>query len=320
MQQEEDEVDELRDEDEAGEREPDVPSTDEIYAHLSLHVLHPTVRIAHALRGLVELSETLKDLTVTRGEESENPLVDVWTGLLTGRYLEHAVPSSEFITSLLEYNSGRHDGIHLEQLKQSRPHVGCGLVVNAHVVQVEELVALKLEHQATRQHAQHARAVTLQVHLDGVSCRAREVERLHCRRRVALTEDKDSPTGGYVVLAPELVPVGYDPRLDHSAARSLHHPTRVGRRQVHLGQLAPFQVQRGRRGLASRRGRGHRGRGQFPCLLGEIPAPVLVPVEVAREFMGVDWARQQRHGGTRLRLGRNRHGRVQHDANEDTCE
>ena len=56
-----------------------MPSTDEIYAHLSLHVLHPTVRIAHALRGLVELSETLKDLTVTRGEENENPLVDVRT-------------------------------------------------------------------------------------------------------------------------------------------------------------------------------------------------------------------------------------------------
>ena len=65
--------------DEAGEPEPDMPSTDEIYAHLSLHVLHPTVRIAHALRGLVELSETLKDLTVTRGEENENPLVDVRT-------------------------------------------------------------------------------------------------------------------------------------------------------------------------------------------------------------------------------------------------
>lgn len=69
----------MRVEDNSGERELDVPSADEIYAHLSLHVLHPTVRIAHALRGLVELSETLKDLTVTRGEESENPLVDVRT-------------------------------------------------------------------------------------------------------------------------------------------------------------------------------------------------------------------------------------------------
>ena len=55
----------------------EIPSVDEIYAHLSLHILHPSVRIAHALRGLVELSETLKDLMVTKGGEDENPLVDV---------------------------------------------------------------------------------------------------------------------------------------------------------------------------------------------------------------------------------------------------
>lgn len=62
-----------------GEEHDEVPSIDEIYAHLSLHVLHPTVRVSHALRGLVELSETLRDLTVTRGEDGESPLVDVRT-------------------------------------------------------------------------------------------------------------------------------------------------------------------------------------------------------------------------------------------------
>ena len=61
------------------EEDKEIPSVDEIYAHLSLHVLHPTVRVAHALRGLVELSETLKELMVTKGGESENPLVDVCT-------------------------------------------------------------------------------------------------------------------------------------------------------------------------------------------------------------------------------------------------
>ena len=61
------------------EKDKDIPSVDEIYAHLSLHVLHPTVRVAHALRGLVELSETLKELMVTKGGENENPLVDVRT-------------------------------------------------------------------------------------------------------------------------------------------------------------------------------------------------------------------------------------------------
>ena len=61
------------------EQGPGVPSIDEIYTHLSLHVLHPTVRVAHALRGLVELSETLRELTVAKGEDGESPLVDVRT-------------------------------------------------------------------------------------------------------------------------------------------------------------------------------------------------------------------------------------------------
>ena len=57
----------------------DIPSIEEINTHLSLHVLHPTVRVAHALRGLVEMGETLRDLAVTKGGEGENPLVDVRT-------------------------------------------------------------------------------------------------------------------------------------------------------------------------------------------------------------------------------------------------
>ena len=61
------------------EQGPGVPSIDEIYTPLSLHVLHPTVRVAHALRGLVELSETLRELTVAKGEDGESPLVDVRT-------------------------------------------------------------------------------------------------------------------------------------------------------------------------------------------------------------------------------------------------
>ncbi len=54
------------------------PSVEEIHTHLQKHVLHPTVRIAHILRSLLDLSETLREVVVSRAED-DTPLIDVRT-------------------------------------------------------------------------------------------------------------------------------------------------------------------------------------------------------------------------------------------------
>lgn len=57
---------------------PAVPSVEEINTHLRLHVLHPRLRTAHVLRSLVDLSENLREVVVSRAED-DSPLIDVRT-------------------------------------------------------------------------------------------------------------------------------------------------------------------------------------------------------------------------------------------------
>ncbi len=56
----------------------DCPPVEEIVTHLQRHMLHPTVRIAHILRSLLDLSETLREVVVSRAED-DTPLIDVRT-------------------------------------------------------------------------------------------------------------------------------------------------------------------------------------------------------------------------------------------------
>lgn len=57
---------------------PPVPTVEEINTHLRLHVLHPRLRTAHVLRSLVDLSENLREVVVSRAED-DSPLIDVRT-------------------------------------------------------------------------------------------------------------------------------------------------------------------------------------------------------------------------------------------------
>jgi len=61
-----------------------LPSVEEINTHLRLHVLHPRLRTAHVLRSLVDLSENLREVVVSRAED-DSPLIDVRTA---GVYLK----------------------------------------------------------------------------------------------------------------------------------------------------------------------------------------------------------------------------------------
>ena len=55
-----------------------LPTVQEIQQHLNSHVLHPTVRVSHILRSLLDLSETLKSVAITKAED-DSPLIDVRT-------------------------------------------------------------------------------------------------------------------------------------------------------------------------------------------------------------------------------------------------
>jgi hypothetical protein len=58
--------------------DPALPTVEEINTHLRLHVLHPRLRTAHVLRSLVDLSENLREVVVSRAED-DSPLIDVRT-------------------------------------------------------------------------------------------------------------------------------------------------------------------------------------------------------------------------------------------------
>ena len=53
-----------------------LPCEGEVLVHIERHVLHPQVRLGTTLRNLVELSENLREVVSTRGED-DTPLVDV---------------------------------------------------------------------------------------------------------------------------------------------------------------------------------------------------------------------------------------------------
>lgn len=53
-----------------------LPTVQDILLHLNSHVLHPNVRVSYILRSLLDLSETLKSVSVTKGED-DSPLIDV---------------------------------------------------------------------------------------------------------------------------------------------------------------------------------------------------------------------------------------------------
>ena len=54
------------------------PSKAEIQTHIQRHMLNPIVRMAHILRSLLELSETLREVIISRDDDG-NPLIDVRT-------------------------------------------------------------------------------------------------------------------------------------------------------------------------------------------------------------------------------------------------
>ena len=58
--------------------ELDLPSVEEILRHVLRHNLDPSVKVAHILRSLSDLAETLREVVVTRGEDGM-PLIDVRT-------------------------------------------------------------------------------------------------------------------------------------------------------------------------------------------------------------------------------------------------
>jgi len=62
----------------AENEDTEVPTQEEIQTHLLKHMLHPTVRVAHILRNLLDLSETLREVVVSRAEDN-TPLIDVRT-------------------------------------------------------------------------------------------------------------------------------------------------------------------------------------------------------------------------------------------------
>lgn len=58
--------------------ETGLPSVEEILRHVLRHNLDPSVKVAHILRSLSDLAETLREVVVTRGEDGM-PLIDVRT-------------------------------------------------------------------------------------------------------------------------------------------------------------------------------------------------------------------------------------------------
>ena len=56
----------------------DIPPITEadVLLHIQRHVMHPQVRMANMLRNLTDLSENLREVICTRGEDN-TPLVDV---------------------------------------------------------------------------------------------------------------------------------------------------------------------------------------------------------------------------------------------------
>lgn len=59
-----------------GDSESNPPTESEVLSHIERHILHPQVRLGTTLRNLVELSEVLREVVCTRGED-DTPLVDV---------------------------------------------------------------------------------------------------------------------------------------------------------------------------------------------------------------------------------------------------